>query len=120
MNDLFDTIVLCKRCNIHTDKIITIKNNFKIRGWKCPKCKDVWLHPADVKEFENFSKIRSKQFSVKLRIVGNSYTISIPKEIIDFYKLDTDEIVNIALDNPEKLSILFSRLTKRFINDDEW
>lgn len=115
MKDLFDTIIVCKDCNQKTEKHIIKKEGFELRSWKCPKCKQTWIHPGDLKEFEEFQKIKHKDFQVKLRVVGNSYTVSIPREIIEFGEIKRDRIVKVCLDNPQRIMLSFSKVTKKFI-----
>lgn len=86
MKDIFDSKVLCEKCNTLTNKNIMIKDGFKIRILECPKCGNIIPHPVDVEKYNDFIKIKKKQFNVKLRMVGNSYTVSIPREIIDFFE----------------------------------
>lgn len=112
MQDVFDNIMLCNSCNRRTVKGEIIKEGFRIRSWRCPSCNRVWMHPADVSEYERFKELKDKNFSVKLRMVGNSYTISIPKEIITFHELKRDEFVRLALEDRERVVLYFSRMTK--------
>jgi len=115
MKDLFDTIIICKKCNKRTKKGTVMKEGFQLRGWKCPSCGETWVHPGDLKEYEEFRKIKNKKFQVKLRMVGNSYTVSIPREIVEFGEIKKDKVVSVSLDQPEKVTLVFSKLTKRFI-----
>ncbi|MGK0208974.1 MAG: hypothetical protein ACI83O_000234 [Patescibacteria group bacterium] len=84
MADLFDNTILCKDCKVAMKKADVLRNGFVMRSLKCDSCPNVILHPDDVREFDNFKQLQSKQFRVKLRIVGNSYAVSIPREIVDF------------------------------------
>lgn len=115
MKDLFDTIIICKKCNKRTEKGILHKDGFKLRCWKCPSCEEVWIHPGDLKEYKDFQELKHKKFQVKLRLVGNSYTVSIPREIVEFGEIKRDKIVRVSLDQPEKVTLFFSRVTKKFI-----
>ena len=38
----------------------------------------------DKKEYEGFVRLKQKEYNVKMRMVGNSYAVSIPREIVDF------------------------------------
>ena len=61
-------------------------------------------------------RIKEKEFRVKLRMVGNSYTISIPKEIINFQEEmqeEMEESIRMCLEEPEKLSIFFSKRLRK-------
>jgi hypothetical protein len=60
------------------------KRGFRLRAIQCPKCSEKIIHPTDVHKFESFNNLKQKTYNVKLRVVGNSHAISIPKEIVDF------------------------------------
>lgn len=113
MSDIYDNKIICNRCDNETLKAHIVRDGFKIRAWTCKPCNQVWEHPSDKQDYENFSRIRNKRFRVKLRMVGNSYTVSIPKEIIEFEKdmikelENMDKIVRMSLEKPRKLSLFF-------------
>ena len=116
MEDIYNTTLLCEECNAKTRKVLLDKEGCKLRGWECPSCNKVWEHPKDAQEVEQFKRIQQKEFEVKLRMVGNSYTISIPKEIILFeqeMEKQLNHLLKLNLEEPEKLSIYFHRKIKR-------
>ena len=80
MADLFSTTILCEDCNRKTNKGELFRDGFKLRYWECDNCNKKWFHPLDQQDYETFQKLKQKKFQVKLRMVGNSYAISIPKE----------------------------------------
>lgn len=84
--DIFDNKILCKTCNTTMRPIEITKNGLVLRAVECPKCNLSIIHPKDEQEYKNFIILKKKQFSVKMRFVGNSYAVSIPKEIVDFMK----------------------------------
>src|SRR3989344_2921056 len=84
MRDIFDAKLSCKECNVEMQPISLIRGGFTLRARQCPKCKDKIVHPADLNHMEHYNNLKRKTFSVKLRVVGNSHAISIPKEIVDF------------------------------------
>ena len=86
MTDIFDNKIFCKTCDTKMIQIEIPKNGFLLRAVECPKCNSKIIHPKDEQEYNNFVNLKKKQFSVKMRFVGNSYAISIPKEIVDFMK----------------------------------
>lgn len=111
MADIFENTIVCDQCNKKTEKGHLIKEGFRLRAWRCKECNKEWLHPLDLQDYKNFSKIRNKNFSVKLRLVGNSYTVSIPREIIEFeeeMQKEINQIIKMTLEEPEKLSLFFS------------
>lgn len=106
--DIFENTILCKNCNEKMLPITINKNGFTIRAVKCPKCSNVVLHPEDLKEYEEYKKLKDKKFKVKLRYVGNSYTVSIPREIIDFMNdRELNEMVNMCIEDMNRLSLYF-------------
>lgn len=110
MSDIFENTILCKECNkkMHNESII--KNGFKIRSIKCPNCKNRILHPEDIQEYKDFTSLRKKTFKVKLRFVGNSYAVSIPREIIDFMNEQDrklNNIVNLCFEEFGRISLNF-------------
>ena len=104
--DLFENIVLCKNCQKEMKRAVILRNGFKLRALVCERCSNKIIHPKDYEDYNRFASLRQKPFKVKLRVIGNSYAVSIPKEIIDFFKL-SEEMVTIALDQANKLSLMF-------------
>ncbi len=117
MEDIFNNKILCSHCSTQTVDSAIVKDGFSLRIKECPKCKRVIYHPLDFKEYEDFNKLKCKNFQVKLRFVGNSYAVSIPKEIITFHEefnKEVDKLIKMTLEEPEKLSLFFSKKIRRF------
>jgi len=129
MTDIFDTKILCKNCNIQMQKTIVNRNGLELRAVECTKCHDKIIHPADLNSMEHFKDLKGKTFEVKLRMVGNSHAISIPKEIVDFMnerhrdmKRNMDEMVKLCFEDFGRLSLIFDEfngLDNRFGVEDE-
>jgi len=114
--DIFNTTILCDNCNKVTQKIIIDKDNFKIRAAKCNDCNKTWYHPIDLKEYEEFQKFKEKNYKVKLRMVGNSYCVSIPREIIHYFEQEENniqEFINLQMQNPRTVSIIFTKRIRK-------
>jgi len=101
---------------------IVRRDGFELRAVKCDKCNDVIIHPADVNGLEDYKQLRGKNFHVKLRMVGNSHAISIPKEIVDFInerhrtmKKDMDDMVRLCFEDFDTLKVMFNDE-----EDEEW
>ena len=115
MKDIFNSKILCNECNKETIKSKILKEGFTIRIATCPKCNEQYPHPTDLEEYKSFKKLRNKQFNVKLRLVGNSYAVSIPREIINFIEFENQiekqfhRMVQLSLEEPKKLSLFFKR-----------
>jgi hypothetical protein len=111
MVDIFNQKILCEKCNVQMEKVGFNKNGFSLRGVVCPACRKKIIHPGDLAEYNQFQNLKQKNFKVKLRLVGNSYAVSIPKEIIDFMNEQDNHIsdmVKLAFDDLNKLSLMFN------------
>src|SRR3989344_3539346 len=114
MTDVFDAKIMCKNCSIEMKPMIVNRGGFELRAVECKKCRDKIIHPADLNGMEHFIGIKVKKFKVKLRMVGNSHAISIPKEIIDFMnerhreiKREMDSMVRLWFDDFDTLKVSF-------------
>lgn len=109
MTDLFENTVLCKKCDQKMKQAKLIRNGFEMRALIC-NCGNKIIHPQDEAEYNQFLNLRNKVFKVKLRLVGNSYAVSIPREIVDFMHEQEkvfDDIVRLAFDDAKKLRLMF-------------
>jgi DNA-directed RNA polymerase subunit RPC12/RpoP len=110
MTDIFENTILCKNCNKKMEKTIVDKNGFSLRAVECRECGNKIIHPQDLKEYEEFVDLKKKNFQVKLRFVGNSYAVSIPKEIIDFMQEQEKhmkDMVNLCLEEMGRITLNF-------------
>ena len=112
VKDIFDQKILCEKCDSIMNKENIQKNGFVFRTMKCSngKCNHRIVHPLDEQEYNKFINLRNKQFKVKMRLVGNSYTVSIPKEIVSFmnqHEKIMHEMVNLCFEDLNKLSLKF-------------
>ena len=116
MTDIFDNTILCKKCNTKMQKAKLVKDGFVFRIMVCPKCNDKIIHPVDEQEYNKFINLKNKEFKVKMRLVGNSYAVSIPKEIVVFMREQEkmmDDMVRLCFEEAGKLSLNFEELKKR-------
>lgn len=117
MTDIFDTTIVCKSCRVPMHPTTVDREGFELRAVRCGQCKDTIIHPADVQSLDQFRDLKGKTFQVKLRIVGNSHAISIPKEIVTFMhehqrslgqaRRDMDEMVRLCFEDFDRLSLRF-------------
>jgi hypothetical protein len=121
MTDIFDAKIMCKDCGVQMKPRVLEREGLELRAVECPKCKDRIIHPADVNCLNHFNDLKGKTFNVKLRMVGNSHAVSIPKEIVDLmneqHKImnerhsrmsgSFDEMVRLAFEDFGKLSLNF-------------
>jgi len=93
MTDIFDNKILCRNCSLEMKPLEITKNGFVLRAIECKKCSSRVIHPKDEQDFSDFMNLRKKEFNVKMRFVGNSYAVSIPKEIVNFIR-EHEKIMN--------------------------
>ena len=110
MADIFDNAILCRKCNKRMKKAKVVKSGFIFRAVVCPGCGEKIIHPSDEQEYYKFKNLKNKEFRVKMRLVGNSYTVSIPKEIVLFMR-EQEKIMNdmarLCMEDIGKLSVNF-------------
>ena len=110
MKDIFEATILCKNCKEEMKPIVLTRGSSQLRAVECDKCKEKIVHPSDLDAFRQFNNLKGKTYSVKLRMVGNSHTISIPKEIVNFMKEQEkimDDMVRLCFEDIHKLSLRF-------------
>jgi len=112
INDIFDNTILCRKCGKKMKKTKFVKNGFVLRGVVCPNesRNEKIIHPIDEQEYNKFINLRNKEFKVKMRLVGNSYAVSIPKEIVSFMNEQEkimNDMVKLCFEDFGKLSLSF-------------
>ena len=88
------------------------RNGFLFRAVICPKCNEKIIHPADEAEYSKFTDLKNKEFHVKMRLVGNSYAVSIPKEIVLFMREQEkimNDMVRLCFEDSGILSLNFNK-----------
>lgn len=116
MSDIFDNQILCRKCNSKMQKAQAIKNGFILRLVLCPKCNDKIIHPVDEQKYSEYITLKNKEFRVKMRLVGNSYAVSIPKEIVSFmedHEKIMGDMVRLCFEEMGRLSLNFNELNKK-------
>ena len=115
MKDIFDATIFCKECNEEMQKVQVKKNGFVLRLVVCQDCGEKIIHPFDEQEYNKFISLKNKEFRVKMRLVGNSYAVSIPKEIVSFIRAQEkmmDDMVKLCFEDSGRLSLSFNELKK--------
>jgi len=111
MVDIFEYDILCDRCEKKMQSSLLSKNGFNLRIKKCPSCGKIVIHPEDQLEYENFMRLKKKEYEVKMRMVGNSYAVSIPREIVDFMREQErmiNDVVKLSFQDAGSLSLMFN------------
>jgi hypothetical protein len=102
------------------ERIQVNKNGFILRAVMCPKCSAKIIHPRDEQEYNDFINLKKKEFNVKMRYVGNSYTVSIPKEIVMFMKEQEkimDDMVRLCFEEFGRISLVFGNNNLNTLNN---
>jgi len=116
--DIFNNTILCNKCGKKMQKAQIVKNGFVLRLMICPdsNCGEKIVHPVDEMEYNKFVNLKNKEFHVKMRLVGNSYAVSIPKEIISFMndqRKMMDEMVRLCFEDFGRVSLNFGELKEK-------
>ena len=93
-----------------------VKNGFLLRIQVCDKCNERLIHPLDERDYNKFINLKNKEFRVKMRLVGNSYTVSIPKEIVSFIREQEkmmDDMVKLCFEEAGRLSLNFKEMEEK-------
>jgi len=112
MTDIFQNKILCGKCDVQMKPVNIAKNGFVLRAVICPNCHAKIVHPKDEQEYKNFIELKKKQFNVKMRYVGNSYAVSIPKEIVNFLHEQEkflDDMVKLSFEEFGRISLNFGQ-----------
>ena len=120
MADIFDNTILCNKCDVKMKKAEVTKNGFLLRAVICPTCNSIIIHPSDEQEHNKFINLKNKDFRVKMRLVGNSYAVSIPKEIVSFIREQEkimDDMVRLCFEDFGRLSLNFGKLNRPIKQD---
>ena len=120
MRDIFEAKILCDNCDVKMLSTTIEKSGFRLRAVQCPNCNEKIIHPEDLNNFNHYSDLKRKVYKVKLRVVGNSHTVSIPKEIVDFIhesrmmSKKMDEVVKLCFEDFGRLSLIFNEESKKW------
>ena len=80
----FENLQLKCECSGKMEKIKSEWKGIKVRGWKCSKCSEELINPADAQKALEIERARSKNLlKVKLRKVGKSNVVTVPQPIME-------------------------------------
>ncbi len=95
------------------EKTDILRNGYILRAVVCKGCNEKIIHPGDEENYNKFINLKNKKFSVKMRLVGNSYAVSIPKEIVSFMNnqkrtvSEFDKMVKLCFEEMGRVSLNF-------------
>lgn len=71
-------------CGGHMVKIKTEWKGIEVRGWKCSTCNEELINPVDAQKALEMERAQKKNLlTVKLRKVGKSNVVTVPKPIME-------------------------------------
>ena len=84
----------------------TVKHkDYEVRGWVCKKCKKEYIHPEDSIKISKLEALKKTGIKVKIRTVGQSLVITLPKELAELYELEQGEMVELTPENLRRIEI---------------
>lgn len=78
---------------------------YEVRGWACRKCKKEYLHPDDSLKISKLEELKKAGVRVKIRTVGQSLVITLPKELAELYGLEQGETVELVPGSLRRIDI---------------
>ena len=94
----------CECGNMASKSTVKYKD-YEVRGWVCKKCKREYLHPEDSLKISKLEALKKNHIRVKIRTVGQSLVITLPKEIAELYGLEKGETVELSSEGLKKIGI---------------
>lgn len=79
--------------------------DYEVRGWTCRKCRKEYIHPEDSLKISRLEALKKSNVRVKIRTVGQSLVITLPKKISELYGLEKGETVRLSPDGMKKIEI---------------
>ena len=76
----FENLKMGCECGGRMEKIKTLWKGIEVRGWRCRKCNEELINPADAQKALEIEKARKRNaLTVKLRKVGKSNVVTVPQ-----------------------------------------
>lgn len=90
----FENLKLKCECGGSMEKITTDWKGIDVRGWKCSKCDEEVINPADAQKALEIERARKKNLLiVKLRKVGKSNVVTVPLPIMEAENLKSGQML---------------------------
>ncbi len=120
MKDILDAKIMCEKCDRRMLPVNLFKSGFRMRAVECPSCKEKIVHPSDLESYNHYNSLKGKTYVVKLRVVGNSHAVSIPKEVVDFINEINGSVSNTRKEMNDMVRLCFEdfgKLSLNFLDD---
>lgn len=93
------------QCGKSTDETHLNIDGFKIKAWKCESCGEEYLDSAEAQFLLMMKKMQKKPHTAKVGVLGDSYIIRIPKEIVEYMQIKKGEKAKISLAGPHEILV---------------
>ncbi|MBS3133460.1 hypothetical protein J4470_05070 [Candidatus Woesearchaeota archaeon] len=105
-NVQFGKMKLVCECGGKPQETETMWKGIIVREWKCPKCGEELIHPADAQRALEIEKARKKkELVVKLRKVGKSSVITVPQILTESFNMKQGKKAEWNVEGEGKFSI---------------
>lgn len=105
-----DDVRLVCHCGGKMEKVRTVWRDMPVRGWRCQKCKDEALHPGDAQRALELIRARDRgEFQVKVRQVGRSLVLTVPRRLAEAYGLEEGGDAEWGVDSDDRLVVRIAR-----------
>ncbi|MEE9236940.1 MAG: hypothetical protein V3U52_04055 [Thermoplasmata archaeon] len=102
---LEDMKIVC-HCGGETEQVRTHWRGIPVRAWRCRKCGEEMIHPSDAQRALVIARaIDRGEFRVKVRQVGKSLTLTIPRKLVEAYGLEVGEIAEWGVESEDRFVI---------------
>ena len=104
--DKLDQMKIGCPCGGATKNIQTKWKGIPVRAWKCSKCGEEILHPLDAEKALTLAKaMKNKEFSVKIRKVGRSLTMTLPEKLAKYIDAHDGTIASWEINSKKELVV---------------
>lgn len=100
MKDEWNALPECHKCCVVMRKQAFAMAGFRVRGWKCPKCREEIYLGEDINKVLVYNKLK-KGIPVKIGSLGSSLVMRIPKEISSAFGIKKGKEVILRLKDDE-------------------
>ena len=73
-------------------------NGFKVDGWICRKCKELYYHPEQIQKILLLNKLRKQKLLTKLGQIRSNLIVRVPREVGEALSLRKGERVEIKIE----------------------
>ena len=100
--DSWEALPKCSACRALMKKKMFNVAGFQVKGWQCPKCREILYMGDDLNKVFVFNKLK-KGMPVKVGSLGNSLVMRIPREISSAVDITEGKEVLFRIKNNEIL-----------------